>query len=237
MNKKIKSIVVASMLVLTLGSAVGCTSKTETYNEATYKNITGDEAVKIMDKDTGILLLDVRKEDEYKAGHIVDGVNIPLEEIESRISEFEEYKDKPVLVYCRVGKRSAEASEILVKNGFTNVSNMEDGVEEYEYTMVKYNDITGTQFETMVSENSDAITLDPRDSKDYDNGHVENSINIPLGELENRLDELDKNKEVLIYCNVGRKSAEAASILESNGFENVYNSIDGVKEYEFKLVK
>lgn len=233
MNKRIKSIIITSMVVLTLVGVSGCSSK----NKASYKSIKGDEAVKIIEKEEGILLLDVRTEDEYKASHIENGVNIPLEEVESRISEFEEYKDKPVLVYCRVGKRSAEASEILFKNGFTNVSNMEDGVEEYEYKMVKYNDITGTQFEKMVSENPEAIILDPRDAKDYNKGHVENAINIPLGELENRSKELDKDKMVQIYCNVGRKSAEAASILESKGFKDVYNSIDGVKEYEFKLVK
>ena len=246
-NKNVKVLIMGTILTLTLSSLVGCTSKTEdvakngkeiTQNqETTYKNITGTEAEKIMKDSNDILILDVRDANEYNEGHIVDAINIPVDEVEKRISELESFKDKTVLVYCKSGKRSITASETLVKNGFKDVSNVEDGVSEYEYNLVKYTDLTASQFEKMISENSDAIILDPRDKKDFNKGHIENSINIPLSNLESRLDELDKDKPVLIYCNVGRKSAEAANILQNNGFSKVYNAIDGVKEYDFKLVK
>ena len=76
-------------------------------------------------------------------------------------------------------------------------------------------------------------------AKDYDKSHIENAINIPIDEFESRINELKdyKDKEILIYCSVGRRSAQAAGILENNGYNNVSNSVDGVKEYEFKLVK
>lgn len=135
MNKKIKSLMLVSLLALSLGSLAGC-SKEETTNTG-FKNILGEETVKLMDDTNDILILDVRDKEEYDAGHIEDAVNVPVDEVEKRISEFEEYKDKTVLVYCRVGKRSAQASEILSKNGFKNVYNAEDGVEEYDYKLVK----------------------------------------------------------------------------------------------------
>ena len=47
----------------------------------------------------------------------------------------------------------------------------------------------------------------------------------------------NKNKDILIYCNSGRTSAQAANILTKNGYKHVYNSADGVKEFDFKLVK
>lgn len=248
-SKNVKVLLVSAILTLTFSSLVGCSSKNESApksnsnnkssqsQELTYKNISGSDAEKIMKDNNDILILDVRSADEYNEGHIVDAINIPVDEVEKRISEIESFKDKTVLVYCKSGKRSITASEVLVKNGFKDVSNVEDGVSEYEYDLVEYTDLTASQFEKMISENSDAIILDPRDKKDFDKGHIENSINIPLSDLENRLDELDKEKTILIYCNVGRKSAEAANILQNNGFSKVYNAIDGVKEYDFKLVK
>ncbi len=74
------------------------------------------------------LLLDVRTQGEYDAGHIYDPTLIPVDELGSRISEIEDYKDKPVLVYCRSGNRSTTASNILISNGFTQVHNLLGGI-------------------------------------------------------------------------------------------------------------
>lgn len=73
------------------------------------------------------LLLDVRTPEEYNEGNIEGSVLIPVTELESRLSEIEEYKDKTVLVYCRSGNRSVTASNILIDNGFTNVHNLLTG--------------------------------------------------------------------------------------------------------------
>jgi len=73
------------------------------------------------------LLLDVRTQEEYDEGHIDGSLLIPVTELEARLNEIEQYKDTPVLVYCRSGNRSVVASEILIENGFTNVHNMLTG--------------------------------------------------------------------------------------------------------------
>lgn len=49
--------------------------------------------------------------------------------------------------------------------------------------------------------------------------------------------ELDKNKDIILYCRTGNRSGQAAKILSENGFTKVYNSVDGVDEYDFDLVK
>lgn len=136
MNKKIKSLMLIAVLTVSLGSLAGCSKESETSNTG-YKNILGEETVKLMDENDDLLILDVRDKEEYEAGHIEDAINVSVDEVEKRIGEFEDYKDKTVLVYCRVGKRSAQASETLSKNGFENVYNAEDGVEEYDYKLVK----------------------------------------------------------------------------------------------------
>ena len=66
---------------------------------------------------------------------------------------------------------------------------------------------------------------------------IEGAINVPFDEVENHLDQLPKDKTIALYCNTGTKSAEVAKQLESLGYENIVNSIEGVKEYSFALVK
>ena len=75
----------------------------------------------------GALLLDVREPDEYAAIHAVNAKLIPLGEVGARPKEIEAYKDKPVAVICRSGRRSAQAVSILKESGFTQVVNVEGG--------------------------------------------------------------------------------------------------------------
>lgn len=74
------------------------------------------------------LLLDVRTQGEFDAGNIEGALLIPFDELEERISEVEDYKEKTVLVYCRSGNRSSTASKTLIDNGFTKVYNLESGI-------------------------------------------------------------------------------------------------------------
>lgn len=75
-------------------------------------------------------LLDVRQPDEYNAGHIEGSVLIPLSTLETRLAEVP--KDKPVVVYCRSGRRSSAALNILMRHGFTNARNLNGGFIGWE---------------------------------------------------------------------------------------------------------
>ncbi len=77
---------------------------------------------------SGALLLDVREPDEYAQGHAPGSVLIPLGQLEQRLAEISRYKDQPVALICRSGKRSATAQQLLVRAGFTATTNMEGGM-------------------------------------------------------------------------------------------------------------
>lgn len=79
----------------------------------------------------GALLLDVREPDEYAAVHAVNAKLIPLGEVGARLKEIEAYKDKPVAVICRSGRRSAQAVSLLKDSGFTQVVNVEGGTQAW----------------------------------------------------------------------------------------------------------
>jgi rhodanese-related sulfurtransferase len=65
--------------------------------------------------------------------------------------------------------------------------------------------------------------LDVRTKDEYQSGHLKNSINIPVDKLSQNLKKLNKNKPIITCCASGARSASARKLLESNGFEQVYN--------------
>ncbi len=72
------------------------------------------------------LILDVRDEAEYKAGNILHSISIPLSRLLERINDLD--KERPIVVLCRSGNRSASASALLGKRGFTQVYNLTGGI-------------------------------------------------------------------------------------------------------------
>ena len=86
-----------------------------------YRQISMDEAVKMMKDEKNYIILDVRRPDEYAEGHIPGAINVPNEDIDtSDIAELPN-KSQLILVYCRSGRRSKEAAAKLVKLGYTNI--------------------------------------------------------------------------------------------------------------------
>lgn len=78
------------------------------------------------------VVLDVRKDDEYSQGAIVNAIHIPLEEIDNQLKKIEKYKDKSIIVYCRTGSRSVSACSKLKKQGFDAVFNLGGGVMAWQ---------------------------------------------------------------------------------------------------------
>lgn len=74
------------------------------------------------------LMLDVRTESEYAAGHVLNSKLIPVGKLGERIGELEKYRDRPIVVICRSGQRSASACALLGKQGFTQAYNLNGGI-------------------------------------------------------------------------------------------------------------
>lgn len=94
--------------------------------------MTVTELKEAMQNDTSLVILDVRTPEELKGplGKIEGVVNIPVQELEQRINEVEQYKNKNIAVICRSGKRSAAAQEILSKHGIKS-KNVVGGMLKY----------------------------------------------------------------------------------------------------------
>jgi rhodanese-related sulfurtransferase len=70
-----------------------------------------------------LVVLDVRSPEEFKEGHVPGAVNVPYDQIATRLSEVP--KDKDVVLYCRSGRRAGIAAEVLQANGYTRLSHLE----------------------------------------------------------------------------------------------------------------
>jgi phage shock protein E len=71
----------------------------------------------------GAIVIDVRTKEEYDIKHYKNALNIPYDVIENHLKELEQYKEKPIILYCRSGRRSGIAKQILEKYGFKRVIN------------------------------------------------------------------------------------------------------------------
>ncbi|MBQ8496181.1 MAG: rhodanese-like domain-containing protein [Clostridia bacterium] len=112
--KKLIPILLSALLL------TGC-GKTSNNQTTTYRQISMTEAVTMMAQEQGYIILDVRRPEEFAAGHIPNAINVANESIGTdEIPELPD-KDQLIMVYCRSGRRSKEAAEKLVKLGYTNI--------------------------------------------------------------------------------------------------------------------
>ncbi len=107
------------LIILTVLLLGGCAAQPT--ERASYRQISMDEAITMMAEEESYIILDVRRADEFAAGHIPGAINIANEAIGT--DEIPELpgKDQLILVYCRSGNRSKQASQKLVKLGYTNI--------------------------------------------------------------------------------------------------------------------
>ena len=143
-NNNMKKVIIAIVLLLTSSGFAACSptnngdSKKETQTQVDlteasgYTNIKPEDAKKRLDNEKGIILLDVRSQEEYDEKHIPGSLLIPVDVIEKEAPEKLTDKDAVIFVYCRSGRRSVTASEALVKMGYTKVYNL-GGIIDWPY--------------------------------------------------------------------------------------------------------
>jgi len=93
-------------------------------------SVSAQQLVDLVNRE-GALVLDVRDAKEFQSGHIVDALNIPFSNLESRLDELRKYKEKPIIVTCRMGQHAGAAGTMLRKQGFQNVSRLTGGMAEW----------------------------------------------------------------------------------------------------------
>jgi len=94
------------------------------------QSLTPQQAINLVNTEAG-LFLDLRDSGEFDKGHIVDAVNIPAARLEARVAELEKYRDKPIVLVCKMGQHSGAVGKKLNAEGFARVYRMGGGMMEW----------------------------------------------------------------------------------------------------------
>ena len=126
--------------------------------------------------------------------------------------------------------------------GHQYIGTLEQGDVLYHYIRKCSNDaIEEKQYEKTIATaelaSASGTILDVREAAEYAFGHIEGALSIPMGELESRISELDKEQTIYVVCRTGKRSDFAAQMLSNNGFTDVYNVIPGMTGWSGELVK
>ncbi len=120
----------ALLIGLALGSGIMLLLPTFKKGAGGVPNLTTTEAVTLINRSHAVVL-DVRDDAEFASGHIVDAKHIPLDKLAERLNELKKYQDKPILVNCQRGMRSAKACDILRKAEYKQVNNLQGGLDAW----------------------------------------------------------------------------------------------------------
>ena len=128
MYNKVKSEVrmkkIILMMVMGFLTLTGCAKE--------FDQISAEAAKEMMETQNNVVILDVRTQEEFQEGHIPNAICIPNESIQDQAESVLKDKDQTILVYCRSGNRSKQASQKLAKLGYTQIKEF-GGIQNWPY--------------------------------------------------------------------------------------------------------
>lgn len=193
-----------------------------------------------LDKELSFILLDVRTAKEAKKGFIKGAVNIPEKNLDKALKSFPKKEMKPpIVVYDAKGDGSAEkVATKLVKAGYPGPRVLIGGIDAWQ--TAKYAVETGqpakkvvyvpkpkagsipvTEFAAFAKGvPADVQIIDVRNKEEIEEtGMIKGALNIPAGDIADRLAEIPKDKELVLYCSTGARSEMAYNVLKEKGYK------------------
>lgn len=138
---------------------------------------------------------------------------------------------------CPICGENATIKELIDYEEFCGIGRGELGQEETtkrEESEEDVLEINIDQFKEIRDNGNDVVVLDVREYHEYDICNIEGSVLIPLGEIADRIDELNEDDEIIVHCHHGGRSMKATQFLKDKGFKNVKNLAGGIDAWAEK---
>lgn len=195
--------------------------------------LTLDDVLRLQSE--GAQVVDVRSSVDYEGAHLRDATNIALDGKYATWCGTVLSHDLPIVVVADADEHE-EAVTRLGRIGFDNVAGYLDGgmksVGDREDVLASTERITAQALAELRSEGSSPLVVDVRSEKEWQSGHIEGSVNIPLNHLLERTSELPRETSFVVHCEGGYRSAIAISLLEQSGFDNGMDLVGGFKAWQ-----
>ncbi len=186
-------------------------------------------------RDDGAVVVDVRDDQEFAAGHLRGSLNIPADGRFAETAGMVLRPDDRVVVVAPPGGER-EVAVRLARIGFDNVvgylPHVESALVDRPTEAVRASRLTAPQLDDLLDGSVDPWVLDVRNAGELEIGQVPGAAHIPLAELTRRLDEVPTDRPVVVYCAGGWRSSVAASLLRSRGYADVSDLAGGFAAWE-----
>lgn len=201
-----------------------------------------DESLPLLDsrrfselREKGARVIDTRSVDRFAAGHLAGALNIPGDGSFTNWAGWLLDPDEDYLLIADPG-RSEELRRALARVGIDRVVGFVENSDEAAAGSEKHSTVTSIDAEELSEllsgESSNYRVIDVRTNAEFASGHIPGATHIHLGHLPQRLDEVDGDEHVLVYCHSGTRSAIATSILLASGLERVTNLSGGFASWQ-----
>lgn len=203
----------------------------EDHLETHLKPLTLSEIVSLKEKHAQIL--DVREASDFAQCHMKDSINIGLSGKYANWCGSVLSPDAPIVIIANEGDER-QAALRLSRIGFDNVRGfLKGGIVEAkkENQLCQTTERLNCQALRQALEKKTKTVLDVRTDSEYQSGHIEGSIHVPLAELKERLGEIPRDKNLAVVCAGGYRSSIAASYLRKEGFSSITDLIGGMGAY------
>ena len=169
-------------------------------------------------------ILDIRSKEAFAGAHLPGSLSMALERLPSHAGWFLDY-DRPIGLVANAHAEVGTAVRYLVRLGYEDIpAYLTGGMFKWEVSGRRFESLPAIGAEELVvrlESEEDFLLLDVRAEGEFEDGHLPTAVNIHLGNLPDRLDEVPREKTVVTFCGSGERATIAASLLQMNGYERV----------------
>jgi hydroxyacylglutathione hydrolase len=182
----------------------------------------------------GAIVIDTSEPAAFGGAHIKGAYSIWLEGLPVFAGWVLPY-DRPILIVLEDQAHLERAVRYLIRAGYSNiVGYLRDGTEGWYNAGLPTESLpllSVHQLRSMLNRGEELLVLDARSQDEWNSGHIEGAIHIYVGDIEQRLSEVPRNRPVAVICTVGHRAGLGASILLRAGYTRVYNVLGSVKAW------